>query len=56
MCSVINPVAQLLRELKTQNGTQKIAVENIPTKEFCVKLSLREAISNAPRPVEYVLL
>ena len=45
MRSVINPVAQLLRELKTLNGTQKIAIKNIPTKEFCVKLPLRDAIN-----------
>ena len=56
MCSVINPVAQLLRELKTLNGTQKIAIKNISTEEFCVKLPLRDAINNATCPVEYVLL
>ena len=56
MCSGINPVAQLLRKLKTQNGTKTIAVENIPTDVFCVELPSRDAINNSSRPVEYVLL
>ena len=56
MRSVINPAAQLLRELNTQNGTQKIAVKNTPTEVFYVKLLPRNAINNAPGPVEYVLL
>ena len=56
MCPVINPAAQLLCELKSRNGTQKIAVENTPTEVFCVKLLLRDATNNVPRSVEYVLL